>query len=79
MGKVHIYTIDDLYREVVAMRKKGLGKKKIMISADDEGNGYHQLFFGITENPRDLFEGCGAPMTPYGVTEENLDEYVVLG
>lgn len=41
-------TIDDLYKILADEKKKGNGKKKIMISTDDEGNGYHCLWFGVT-------------------------------
>ena len=43
-----ILTIDELYSILRTERTKGNGKKKIMISTDDEGNGYHPLFFGVS-------------------------------
>ena len=42
----------------------GLGEKKIMISRDDEGNGFHTLFYGFTTDKKDiemlseLFDNC---------------------
>lgn len=30
--------------------KKGNGKKHILISDDDEGNGFHTLFYGFTDS-----------------------------
>jgi hypothetical protein len=49
-----------------------------MISRDDEGNGYHELFFGISD-PTKIFGGKYPPELPYGVNSTNLKEYVVLG
>ena len=57
----------------------GKGDKKIMISSDDEGNEYHELFFGFTENVDDLFSGEYGPFLPCGVEKENLKDYIVLG
>lgn len=45
----HHLTIDELYAILAEEKKNGNGKKKIMISTDDEGNGYHPLFFGVTQ------------------------------
>jgi hypothetical protein len=61
----------------------GNGKKKILISNDDEGNGYHELFFGVTSgsNMKKMAEYLAtAPyMLPFGVNADNIDEYVILG
>ena len=40
----------------------GNGDKTVLISCDDEGNGFHTLFYGIEsdiENIRKLKEVCG--------------------
>lgn len=55
---------------------KGNGKKKIMLSNDDEGNGFHECFFTFTD-PKDA--GIEPYLLPYGVTEENVGEYLILG
>lgn len=33
---------------------KGNGKKNIYLSDDDEGNGYHEMFYGFSENVAEL-------------------------
>jgi hypothetical protein len=71
-------TIDQLLALCENEKKKGNGSKKIMISRDDEGNGYHELFFGISD-PTKIFGGKYPPELPYGVNSTNLKEYVVLG
>ena len=39
-------TVDELYRALAIARKYGFGDKKILLSNDDEGNGYHECFQG---------------------------------
>ena len=72
-------TVDQLYMMLAEAKRDGLGSKKIMISSDDEGNEYHELFFGITDNVTDVFSGGYSPLPPFGVTEKNINEYVILG
>lgn len=73
-------TVNQLIKELQAAKNKGLGEKKIMISDDDEGNGYHDLFFGITNNVADVVGGEYGPELPYGVDKKKAaDEYVILG
>lgn len=40
-------TVDVLYKLCAEQIKLGNGKKKVFISSDDEGNDYHQLFYGF--------------------------------
>lgn len=42
-----VLTVKDLYNECKTQIERGNGDKKIMISKDDEGNGYHYLFYGM--------------------------------
>jgi len=73
-------TVNQLYAIFQEAKHKGLGNKKIMVSSDDEGNEYHELFFGITENVADVFSGQYGPFTPQGVTvEQAIKDYVILG
>lgn len=77
-----IITVDELYKALGQARKQGFGKKKILLSNDDEGNGYHQCFFTVATNVKDFGFGdrWGAGMLPYGVSpEEAENEYVIIG
>ena len=68
-----ILTIDELYSILRTERTKGNGK--IMISTDDEGNGYHPLFFGVTPITEDF-----SYATFYGVSfEDAKNDCVILG
>ena len=73
---IHVLTVDELYKELAIARKNGLGKKKIMLSADDEGNEYHLMFFGLTDNVEDVFSSNY--MYP-PVNRSELKDYVILG
>lgn len=44
-----IITVNGLFDMLKEQIKKGNGNKAILISRDDEGNGYHSLFFGVTD------------------------------
>lgn len=48
-----VLTIKDLYKECKKEIEKGNENKVIMISQDDEGNGYHYLWYSFT-NPHNI-------------------------
>lgn len=74
---VHVLTVDELYTELAKARKMGMGNKKIMLSDDDEGNGYHLCFYAVTP-AKEVFGDCPYGL-PYSVNAKNLDDYVVVG
>ena len=43
-----IFTVRELYKECEEQMRLGNGDKTIMISQDDEGNGYHYLLYSFT-------------------------------
>ena len=50
-------TVNELHLAVVEQIRKGNGDKHILISTDDEGNGYHTLFFGFLDDKNEI-EDC---------------------
>lgn len=42
-------TVKELYKNCLKQIQKGNGDKTIYISDDEEGNGYHELFYSFTE------------------------------
>lgn len=73
-------TVDMLQRMCKEMSKIGLGDKKILISNDDEGNGYHELFFAFTETDEVLTGRNAEYMLPFGVSHEDaINNYIILG
>ena len=72
-------TIEQLYHACQKYMAMGQGKKKILISSDDEGNSFHGLYFAFSD-PAEIFSGKYAPMChelQYG--NGNLNDYIVLG
>ena len=45
-------TIDQLAAMCLKMSAAGLGKKKIVMPSDDEGNEYHQAWEGLTDGTK---------------------------
>lgn len=74
-------TVEKLASLLMQEIAKGNGKKRVMLSNDDEGNGYHEMFFGVTDIDGDMasmFEAM-SHMLPYGVNAEDVSDYVILG
>lgn len=42
-------TLKELFNLIALAIKEGNGDKKVIISNDNEGNGYHGLFYGVTK------------------------------
>lgn len=69
-------TVKELYACCANQIEKGNGDLPILISNDDEGNGYHELYYEFMDDKDDLkaaTEWCGMP---YGFEEK---EFVILG
>ena len=49
-------TVNKLYEIVSRQIRLGNGDKKVVISNDDEGNGFHYLLFGFTTNKELVYE-----------------------
>lgn len=41
-------TLNDLYHACALMVKKGFGERKLIVPNDNEGNGYHGVYFLLT-------------------------------
>ena len=69
-------TVNQLFQACAREIAKGNGRRRVMITGDDEGNSYHELFFTFS-NPKgeDISYGL-----PFGVNEQEFnDNYIVLG
>ena len=70
-------TIKTLKEECEKLIKMGYGEKHILISGDDEGNSFHELFYGFSTDltGEQIFYGL-----PFGVDVDKFNqEYIVLG
>jgi hypothetical protein len=74
-------TINELFQLCREQIIKGNGSKKIMLSNDDEGNGYHELLYHFTEVEKAIGDvnSVYAPQLPHGVNKDNIKDYIVLG
>lgn len=70
-------TVNQLFAACKAMRAKGLGDRKILLSGDDEGNDYHVMFYTFSPDVKGKDINYGLPC---GVTADKFDqEYILLG
>lgn len=65
-------TVKDLLKLCVAVVKSGNGDKNIVISDDNEGNGYHGLFCGFTN----IEDGC---FNIYDSKTRSNNDTIILG
>lgn len=47
-------TVKDLALLCMEQINKGNGNKHVLLSDDDEGNGYHTLFYSFMDKPEDI-------------------------
>jgi len=72
-----IITVEELAKACAAQIKAGNGKKKILLADDDEGNGYHSMYFLFTP-AKECLGGEYPPNAPRDA-EKNPDKYIILG
>ena len=81
MATTKALTIEQLYKECAKQIKAGNGKKKILLSGDDEGNSYHECFFGFTSSDSFSFsDPFMASTLPFNLNPSKVEsDYIVLG
>ena len=69
-------TVSTLLKLCQNLKKNGYGDKTVLISDDDEGNGYHTLFYEFTTDPDTLQQ-----LSDYGMFHDrnNPVDIVILG
>lgn len=70
-------TINELAQECLKQIKMGNGNNRILISGDDEGNSFHELFYGFSKFSYDEI-AYGLP-TLLSKEQFEGDNYIVLG
>lgn len=69
--------LKDLYQKCKELMDEGKGEKSLIVAADNEGNGYHGMFFTLTEvthENADCFRGLIGDNA-----EPNLYNMIVVG
>lgn len=67
-------TLDELIKEALKAKQRFGGDKYVLISDDEEGNGYHECYFTFGD-AKEMFSG-GYIRKPYDLEAEDC---VVLG
>ena len=78
-GKMKPLTVKDLYERCKQEIKKGHGDHVIMLSDDDEGNGYHYCWYSFT-TAEELAESD--PMICDFIVDEDIatiEQTIILG
>lgn len=70
-------TVKELAALCLQEVEKGNGDKKIVISDDNEGNGYHGLFYGFTAFEESEQEYLGSMI--YDTQEKDCKKTIMLG
>lgn len=69
-------TVKKLIKMCQDQIKKGNGDKVILLSSDDEGNEFHTMYYGFTDDKKEL-----QSLAKYGMFHDHNDpdEVVILG
>lgn len=62
--------------------ENGNGDKCIVVANDNEGNGYHGMFYGLTDVSKAFDLDEGSTVEDFGIydtAEENLENLIILG
>lgn len=73
----NIISVKQLAKLIKKQIEKGNGDKKIYISSDDEGNEYHPLFFGFTDEKSDI-EMC-LECSHTELWDNEVQDIIILG
>lgn len=66
-------TVKELLELCQEQIEKGNGDKNIVLSDDNEGNGYHGMFYGFTDNSEDFIDDI------YDSETKDFDDTIILG
>ena len=66
-------TVEMLFKLCMKAMNNGHGKKNIVISDDNEGNGYHGLFYGFTPVDEEM------EFDIYDSQTHSADDTIILG
>ena len=73
-------TVQELYKACAEQIKQGNGDRHILISSDDEGNGFHRMFFLFTPKEHFEYRYLATCSLPLDIDKDAYEkEYIVLG
>jgi hypothetical protein len=73
-------TLMDLYLAIAEQVKQGNGDKVVLVADDDEGNGYHPIYYAVTPMKGNFTEEDLAYCNTYGISPKDcMEKCIVLG
>lgn len=75
-------TVNELFELCKQEVENGNGDRKILLSNDDEGNGYHALYYDFTPAEEIFVDEDGEydeDDLPYCMKDGALEDFIVLG
>ena len=72
-------TVKELYEHCKVEINLGNGNRSVIISDDDEGNGYHDLFYPFLRDPRMIKECLDSTYSWNNVPETDPEKMIILG
>ena len=72
-------TVHKLFLELMDLVTKGQGNKKVVVADDNEGNGYHGIYYSVTSDPKEVKENIEASNGLYDSQTENYKDIVIIG
>ena len=68
-------TINELHKVLSKEIERGNGNKKLLVATDDEGNGYHPMFYAVSPTL-----GNVGISSLYGVSyRDAIENYMIIG
>ena len=71
--------VKDLYQDLRKLMREGRGDDYIVVSDDEEGNGYHGIFFGVTDDAKTIEECIECSNGIYGSVTNDPNKIIIIG
>lgn len=65
--------------KIATTQDKTILDKEILLSSDDEGNSYHEMYYSITSKPNDVKECIENSNGVDHMDDVDYDKFVILG
>lgn len=72
-------TVKELAHELVQLVLAGHGDKRLVLADDNEGNGFHGMFYGITAEPEWVAKAIDGSCGLTDSQETDYNNIVILG
>ena len=72
-------TVEKLFNELKELVEAGQGNKKVVVADDNEGNGYHGVYYSVTSDPKEVEGNIKVSNGLYDSQETNYKNIVIIG